>query len=48
MATGDRPTIQAQARLLLQAELPLARSVRLLGVTLSGLGSPEAVAEGLL
>ena len=45
---GDRAAIQAQARSLLQAELPLPRSVRLLGVTLSGLGSPSAIPEGLL
>ena len=48
VAVGDRGTIQAQARLLLQAELPLPRSVRLLGVTLSGLGAPSVAPEGLL
>ena len=47
-AIGDRETIQAQARLLLRAELPLPRSVRLLGVTLSGLGTSSVAADGLL
>ena len=45
---GDRAAIQAQARLLLQAELPLPRSVRLLGVTLSGLSEPSGAPHGLL
>ena len=40
----SREAIQAVARQLLKAELPLPRSVRLLGVTLSGLKG-EAMAE---
>ena len=47
---GDRAAIQEQARQLLRAELPLARSVRLLGVAISGLGAREedATASPLL
>ena len=45
---GDRTAIQAQARQLLAAKLPLPRSVRLLGVTLSGLGAPSPSEEALI
>uniref|UniRef100_UPI00406C21B1 DNA polymerase IV n=1 Tax=Sphingomonas sp. NY01 TaxID=2968057 RepID=UPI00406C21B1 len=40
---GDRPTILAAGRLLLDAQLPVVGGVRLLGLTLSGLTAADAV-----